>query len=255
MKIFNHQSGRTLSIDSAEIYYEVAGMQGKPVLLVLHGGFGSLEDMDDILDELSAQFYLLGIDSRGHGKSSMGSGTLTYARLQKDVEAVLADLHISRVNIIGFSDGGVVAYRLAAYSSLHIDRIVTIGARWHRKNAETTRHILEAVTAESWKNKFPDTYDLYQRLSPDKDFDRLAKSLVALWTDTTGTGYANEKLAGIHFPLLMIRGDNDPLTSVEALSELQKLVKDSSFFNVPAAGHAPFATQAEMIKIALRKFF
>jgi pimeloyl-ACP methyl ester carboxylesterase len=197
----------------------------------------------------------LGIDSRGHGKSTMGSEKLTDAQMQRDVEMVLSHLHISRLSILGFSDGGIVAYRLAAFSNLHIDKIVTIGSRWHWKNADSTRHILQAVTAESWRKKFPGTFEMYERLNPERDYDRLAKSLVALWMDSTETGYPNENLQKIDFPLLMIRGENDPLTSVEGFSELQSLIKNSSILNVPLAGHAPFATQAVMIKSSLRNFF
>src|SRR5450631_83455 len=109
MNLFDHQSGRYLNIDSARIYYEMAGRENKPVLLVLHGGFGTLEDLNNILGELSYKFIILGIDSRGHGKSTMGLQELTYERLQKDVERVLEKLDINEFSIIGFSDGGVVA--------------------------------------------------------------------------------------------------------------------------------------------------
>src|SRR5450755_3055617 len=120
MKTFNHQSGQYLNIDSGKIYYEMAGNENKPVLLVLHGGFGTMED-------LNYKFNILGIDSRGHGKSTMGLQELTYERLQKDVERVLEKLDINEFSIIGFSDGGVVAYRLASFSNFRIDKIVTIG--------------------------------------------------------------------------------------------------------------------------------
>jgi pimeloyl-ACP methyl ester carboxylesterase len=255
MKTFEHQLGQYLDIGSARIYFEMTGEENKPVLLVLHGGFGTMEDLDEILGGWTDRFCILGIDSRGHGKSTMGRELLTYAQMQRDVEMILKHLHIDQLSILGFSDGGIVAYRLACFSNLKIDKIVTIGSRWHWKNADATRHILQAVTAESWRNKFPDTFEMYQRQNPERDFDRLAKSLVALWMDSAETGYPNENLQKINFPLLMIRGDKDPLTSVESLSELQKLIKDSSFFNVPGAGHAPFATQGEMIKICLREFF
>lgn len=49
MGIFNHQSGHYLEIGTAKIYYEIAGTSNKPVLLVLHGGFGTLEDINVLL--------------------------------------------------------------------------------------------------------------------------------------------------------------------------------------------------------------
>jgi pimeloyl-ACP methyl ester carboxylesterase len=161
MKIFDHQSGQYLNIESGKIYYEVAGNENKPVLLVLHGGFGTMEDLNNILDELKHRFTIIGIDSRGHGKSTMGLQELTYERLQKDVEKVLEKLDVHSVSIIGFSDGGVVAYRLASYTNLKIENLVTIGSRWHWKNADATKDILGSVTAESWRTKYPETFEMY----------------------------------------------------------------------------------------------
>ena len=127
MKKFDHQSGQYLEVGTARIYYEVAGTEGKPVLLILHGGFGSLEDTTSIHDALYPLFTVIGIDTRGHGKSTLGSEELTYQRVQQDVELVLQHLKIDRLSILGFSDGGIVAYRLAAFSNLRIEKMVTIG--------------------------------------------------------------------------------------------------------------------------------
>jgi pimeloyl-ACP methyl ester carboxylesterase len=255
MRNLNHESDQYLNIDSGKIYYELAGSENKPVLLVLHGGFGTLEDLNNILDELNDKFTILGIDSRGHGKSTMGSHELSYERLQKDVEKVLEHLNISSVSIIGFSDGGIVAYRLASFSNLKIDKLVTIGSRWHWKNADATKDILQSLTAESWKNRFPDTFEMYQRLNPEKDFEKLAKSLVKMWLDDGVTGYPNNSIEKFMSPMLIIRGDNDPLIGLNDIFELKRAVKNSSVLNIPFAGHAAFISQKEIIKISLRSFF
>ncbi|MCL4321264.1 MAG: hypothetical protein M0016_07380 [Deltaproteobacteria bacterium] len=49
MRNFDHNSGDTLDIDGARIYYEVAGNENSPALLVLHGGFGNMEDFNTII--------------------------------------------------------------------------------------------------------------------------------------------------------------------------------------------------------------
>jgi pimeloyl-ACP methyl ester carboxylesterase len=254
MKLFSHKSGQSLEIDSASIYYEIAGTADKPVLLVLHGGFGTLEDIDQLLPELSLNFTLIGIDSRGHGKSSIGSENLTYARLQKDVEQILQHLNIEKLSIIGFSDGGIIGYRLAAFSDLKIEKLVTIGSRWHYNNVNDTRDILQSVTGEGWKNKFPATFENYQKLNPEPDFEKLAVSLVRMWLDPEPSGYPNEHIQKFTGQLLIIRGDNDPLLPLQAVIELKESVKNSSLLNVPFASHAAFATQAGIMKISLGHF-
>jgi pimeloyl-ACP methyl ester carboxylesterase len=94
MRNFDHNSGKNIEIDGAKIYYEAVGSENSPVLLVLHGGFGNLEDFNTILPDLDKDFRVIGIDSRGQGKSTLGTKELTYERIQKDVERVLEHLDI-----------------------------------------------------------------------------------------------------------------------------------------------------------------
>ena len=138
---FNHQSGDYLERDGAKIYFEVAGSDSNPPLLVLHGGFGTLADFNVILPHLHKAFKVIGVDSRGQGKSTLGPKPLTYESLQNDVLGVLDHLKIDTLSIIGFSDGGITAYRLAALGSLKIEKLVAIGSRWHVKHTESTKNV------------------------------------------------------------------------------------------------------------------
>lgn len=97
MRSFNHSSGESLQIDGAEIYFEVIGKEQAPVLLVLHGGFGTMEDFNIILEDLSKDFKIIGIDSPGHGKSTLGFKELTYAQIQRDTEKILEYLNITKL--------------------------------------------------------------------------------------------------------------------------------------------------------------
>jgi pimeloyl-ACP methyl ester carboxylesterase len=88
MNAFNHTSGKYYSIDGANIYYEITGNKEGPVILLLHGGCGSMEDFTPVLPMLPDQYSVIGVDSRGHGKSTMGNAKLTYERIQKDVKGL-----------------------------------------------------------------------------------------------------------------------------------------------------------------------
>ena len=174
--IFDHNSGEHLDIGNAKIYYEIKGKENNPVLLFLHGGFGNIEDFNGIIQNLEQEYRIIGIDSRGQGKSTLGSSKLSYEQIQKDVTLILGKIGIDTLNIIGLSDGGIVAYRIASLTSLNILKLVTIGSRWHIKNTQPSRELFLNVTGESWRKKFPQTYEDYQRLNPEPNFDVLAKS-------------------------------------------------------------------------------
>jgi pimeloyl-ACP methyl ester carboxylesterase len=254
MKGFNHSAGQYLHIEGAKIYYEEAGNKSKPTLLLLHGGFGTINDFDAILPTISDKFRIIGIDSRGHGKSTLGKQILTYARIQLDVEDILKSLHIDRLNIIGFSDGGIVAYRLATYSSLYIEKLVTVGSRWNINDALLSREMFLKITPENWRVKFPDTYANYQRLNPEADFNTLTASIIKMWLDTTEAGYPNENVDHINCPTLIVRGDKDHLLTGKSVAELRGLIKNSALLNIPFAGHGVFQDQLTIFNDMLNQF-
>lgn len=251
---FDHHSGKHMEIDGARIYVESIGNPNNPVLLVLHGGFGNIEDFNSLISGIEQEFRFIGIDCRGQGKSTLGTKALTYEQIQKDVKHVLEQLEIDTLSIMGFSDGGIVAYRLAALTSLNIEKLVTISADWHSKSIELNREIYSKITGERWRKKFPDTYESYQRQNPEPDFNLLTQHMVKMWLDTSSSGFPDEAVKSISSPLLIIRGNDDHLVSKEAVVELSELVKNSKLLNIALAGHEPFVDQKESFLAGLNNF-
>lgn len=254
MNTFNHAAVNEHVIDDAVIYYEITGNKDSPVMLLLHGGFGSMEDFNPILPLLLSTYCVIGVDSRGHGQSTLGSKKLSYGLLQKDIESLLLHLDIKQLSIIGFSDGGIVAYRLAAFSTLKIDKLITIGSTWHINDALQTKDLFLRITPQSWENKFPETVALYKRLNAEADFNRFFPAVVAMWLDDDNTGYPNEQIAQASCALLIVRGDNDHLTTRKSVAKLADLVKGASLLNIAFAGHVAYTDQYEIFKIALKQF-
>lgn len=99
------------------IHYEQYG-KGGPVLL-LHGNGENGHYFDRLCDALKDHFQLIVMDTRGHGTSSWGMKTLCYETIQEDVKALLDGLALTRVHLLGFSDGANAAmyftYRYPAY--------------------------------------------------------------------------------------------------------------------------------------------
>jgi pimeloyl-ACP methyl ester carboxylesterase len=252
--LFNHSSGHFLENDGASIYYEEAGRADAPALLLLHGGFGHLEEFNPILPELAPQLRLIGIDSRGHGRSSLGEKGLSYELLQKDVEAVVKHLGLSEFAILGFSDGGIVAYRLAALTSLPITKIVTVGAAWHSKSEAFIRENRSKFTSDSMRQRLPEYYEAYQRLSPAPDFDQFVDLLLDMWVDESEQGHPNEAVANISCSVLAARGDHDHLVPLADIAELAGIAKNVAFSNIPFAGHAAFNDQPEVFLLQMKQF-
>ncbi len=254
MRNFNHTSGEYLKIDESEIYCEIFGEAKNPVLLFLHGGLGNMEDFNDIISEFPDKFRILGIDSRGHGKSTLGMKELTYELLQNDIEIILKQLNINELTIIGFSNGGTVAYRLAALTNLKINKLITIGAPWCTQHIE---HLMEAyskLTSDVWRQQCPSDFESYNRLNPKPEFDALFKQSVRMALDIGTTGRPNEHVKNISCPSLIVRGENDPIVSLSDIVELSKLVKNACILNIPSAGHEAYKDQRGIFTNKLEEF-
>ena len=245
MKMFDHNSGTFLNVGNANIYYEVTGNPEGPVLVFLHGGFSTMETFNGVLPAFAKNYKIVGIDSRGHGKSTLGSEVLTYERIEKDVEAVLEHLGVRTFSVIGFSDGGIVAYRLAGSGKLDVEHVITIRSEWSTDYAKEKFPMYEKVTAGFWIEKHPEDYEAYQRLNPEPDFENFTKVLVGLWSDASSSGYPNELVDGISCPVLAIRGEGDFLVSSESVQALASRVDSVQALEIPEAMHDAHNEQPE----------
>lgn len=251
---FTHQTGKHLEVDGAKIYYEEIENAGKPTLLFLHGGFGNIEDFNSILPMFTGDYRIIGIDSRGHGKSTLGTDKLTYKRLQLDVEAVAKYLHLKDIDIIGFSDGGIVACRLAAENNISIRRMVTIGATWSLSDAELIAKIMEGKTPEGYRKSFRQSYEFHQQYNPEPDFDKFAKCVSEMWFDKTDEGYPLANVANIGVPTLIVRGDEDRMLPLESAVELNRKIKKSWLLNIPFAPHAAYKKYPQVFEVVTKDF-
>ena len=84
---------------------------GEP-LIILHGLFGSNENLARVAKELSTNFMVHCLDIRNHGRSPH-SDEMSYEDLVKDLLVYMDQHKIESADFIGHSMGGKVAMSLA----------------------------------------------------------------------------------------------------------------------------------------------
>ncbi len=107
-------------VDSAGVrirYIDVGPRDGEPVVLI-HGGFGSIEwhwGESGVIDALDDDYRVIALDCRGHGKSDKPLDPEMYGNeMVDDVVRLLDHLKIDKAHIVGYSLGGRIAYKLVA---------------------------------------------------------------------------------------------------------------------------------------------
>ncbi|MGI4730055.1 MAG: alpha/beta fold hydrolase, partial [Janthinobacterium lividum] len=111
-----------------KIFYQDLG-QGKPVVLI-HGWPITSDSWEYQLNELPAHgLRVIAYDRRGFGKSDKPWGNYDYDTLASDLNALLEELDLHEVTLVGFSMGGgeVIRY-LTNYGSSRIAKIALVSS-------------------------------------------------------------------------------------------------------------------------------
>ncbi|MET0385695.1 MAG: alpha/beta hydrolase, partial [Polyangiales bacterium] len=222
-------------------------------VLMLHGGLGTLEDFNPLVDGLASR-RLIAVDARGHGGSTLGTQPLSYARLEADVLALAQALGLARFALLGFSDGGIVALRIAASQPQAITKLAVLGTPYRLTQDDPLRARLASVTSDSWRQKFPQTAETYERLNPAPAFDALVRASVPMWIDLGPKGYPGDRVKTLEHPTLVARGDDDPLVTRAATLELVEQLAHGHLLNVPFAGHELHKDQPTLVGAILDQF-
>lgn len=123
----NEKHGKYVEVNNVKLYYEVYG-EGEPLLL-LHGNGQSIEAYINQVDEFSKNRQVILLDSRGRGNSTFDENTeLTYTIQATDTKLFLDELGLDSVDIVGWSDGGIIGLIMAIKYPEKVKRLVTMGA-------------------------------------------------------------------------------------------------------------------------------
>jgi len=97
------------------------GQDGKPPLVLVHGGLDHARNWDWVARTLREHFHVYAMDLRGHGNSAWAPGALySLAEHVLDLSALIDVIHDFPVTLIGHSLGGIITL---LYSGIYPDRV------------------------------------------------------------------------------------------------------------------------------------
>jgi esterase len=83
-----------------------------PVIILMHGMFGSLSNLGNLGRELSANYRVIAVDLRNHGDSPHES-IMDIATMAADIVELMDDLTIANAALVGHSLGGKIGMQVA----------------------------------------------------------------------------------------------------------------------------------------------
>lgn len=94
----------------------------------------------------------------------------------------------------------------------------------------------------------------YDRLNPDRDFERLLQLSIAMWKDDGIDGHPGNRVDNIRVPFLIVVGDRDPFMSVAHCAELRQRVTSSELLVIPNGTHPAYRERPDLFIPALERF-
>ncbi len=118
-------------VNGLQMYYEIHGSGGTPLLL-LHGGLFNIDlQFGAVLPGLAAGRRVIAADFQGHGRTNDLDRPLTSADLASDVVGLLQHLGVPEADVFGFSVGGAVALHLAIRHPELVRKLIVSSASFH----------------------------------------------------------------------------------------------------------------------------
>jgi pimeloyl-ACP methyl ester carboxylesterase len=222
------------AVHGHKIYYAMQGSGS--TLVLLHGGGDSGEhSFARQLDVFSERHRIVAPDQVGQGRTPDVTGPLTYTGMMEDTAALLQRLNLHNVDVVGFSDGGILALMLAVRHPELVRRLVISGVNIAPEGLNADD--LDELRAT--ENPQPKTID---------------EKLAHLWlTSPTEAELSLAILAKIEQPVLVISGDRDAITLEHTLKIFHALPV-AELCVLPGTDHATFSRRSEWLNPIINAF-
>lgn len=188
----NEAAGKYFKTNDLEMYYETYG-EGEPLFL-LHGNGGSIQAFYRQITEFSRHYKVIAVDTRAQGKSKDSTtADFTYELFADDLKRLSDHLNISKANIIGWSDGGIVGLIFAMKHPENIGKLIAVGANITP----------EGVDSKDIKRIRSNLEHLQNAQSQNINAIRLTKLMLEQ------PNISKKDLSMIKIPTLIVAGEND----------------------------------------------
>ena len=211
-------------------------------------------------DYFSAFRTVIGIDQRGHGHSPDGPWSLSYKMMADDTAAIIEQLDVGPVDIVGHSDGADLALLLARDHPKLVRRLIISGANI-RVDLSPEAKLRSQWSQRQWEEHLRKTAAAlppwfvrdYAKVSPDGQdhWMTLLAKCYDMWLQPIVIEPADLKKVSI--PVLVMAGDHD-FTSIEDSAEIFRDLPLGQLIIVPASNHGTFNARPDLVNLAIANF-
>ena len=252
-------------VNGIELNYSVEG--AGPWLTLSHSLACDSAMWDPQMEMLTKQFKVLRFDTRGHGQSEAPATEYTLEQMADDVHGLFGHLGITRSHWMGLSMGGMIGQTFALkYPGMFSSMILADttsrqppngAAMWGERIQTAKTKGMDALVDGTLTRWFTDGY---RAANPD-----VMAGIGKVIRNTPAAGYAGccaaiskidltDRLKEIKCPTLVLVGEQDQGTPVEASRQIQANLPGSELLVIPSAAHISNIEQSAVFNVAVRDF-
>lgn len=234
-------------VNGIQMYYATYGA-GDPVLLI-HGGLGNADIWANQVIDLMQGHLVIVADSRGHGRSTRTEEPFGYDLMASDYLALLDFLKVEKVDLVGWSDGGIIGLDIAMTHPERLDHLFAHAANITTDGVDPTvgddpvfMGIYVGWMAED-----------YARLSPTPDqFEAFVAQISGMWASQPN--WTDDQVKAITVPVAVVAGDHDEAILPAHTEKIAALIPGAKLVILPEASHFAMLQAPAEYTAAIRAF-
>ena len=249
-----------------ELIYQSRG-EGTPLLLV-HGLFGSADNLGGITRLLVEDYRVISVDLRNHGRSPHASG-VSYGEMAADLLAVMDKENVSSAHVFGHSMGGKTVMQLALNHPTRIQRMVVgdiAPVRYPPHHTEIFKGMRAVSAAKPTSRK--DAQEILATYVPEREvlgflMTNWRRSKDGNWRwrinlDAIEAGYSDIAAGNSGGPyageVLFLRGSLSNYIKPEHRETILSLFPKATVRTIEGTGHWLHAEKPDMVARAISRF-
>ncbi len=247
------------------MHYREAGNRSAPALVFCNSLGTDARIWDGVIELLAPDYRLISYDMRGHGLSSVPAGPYSIDQLTADLLELVDLLDLGRFALAGVSIGGLVGQQLALD---HADRLAGLilcdtlpkfgnAASWSDRVARVAAGGIEAIADMVLLRWFPMEFRQGREAEITGWRNLLLRSPADGYIATCAvlsTADLTSRVAEIIMPTLVLCGEDDQSTPIEAVRGFAERLPDARFEAIAGAGHLPSIDQPERLAQLIRDY-
>lgn len=249
-----------------DLYYRTKG-SGEP-LVMLHGLFGSGDNLGGLVRALEGEFHMLLPDHRNHGRSPHAPDH-SYPSMAADVLEMMDKEGIESAHFFGHSMGGKVAMQIAVDAPERVERMIVgdIAPVSYGKHHDGILEGMQAVANEAPQNR----QGAEAILAPYIKEPGVLSFLLTNWRRGDGgiwrwrlnldaiIGDYDEIAAGIEgeavdLPILFLRGGQSDYVTADHQERILRLFPQATVRTVEGTGHWLHAEKPDLVARLIKRF-